>query len=78
MPPALAHSNPAAPSPANPLRLPRANPGTNGPKRAQAYGIKGPNLPNGQIQISGIKGNHSDHIYFVGLFPRMKLNHSTA
>tara|TARA_B100001029_G_scaffold179096_1_gene187472 strand:- start:218 stop:550 length:333 start_codon:yes stop_codon:yes gene_type:complete len=55
-----------------------SNPGTNGPKRAQAFGIKGPNLPNGQIQTSGIKGNHSDHIYFVGLFPRMKLNHSTA
>ena len=55
-----------------------SNPGTNGPKRAQAFGIKGPNLPNGQIQTSGIKGNHSDHIYFVNLFPRMKLNHSTA
>ena len=52
--------------------------GTTGPKRAQAFGIKGPKLPNDQIQVSGIKGDHSDHVYFVNLFPRMKLNHSTA
>ena len=55
-----------------------SNKGTNGPKRAQAFGIKGPKLPNDQIQVSGIKGDHSDHVYFVNLFPRMKLNHSTA
>ena len=55
-----------------------SNKGTTGPKRAQAFGIKGPKLPNDQIQVSGIKGDHSDHVYFVNLFPRMKLNHSTA
>jgi len=41
-------------------------------KRAQAFGHNGKNN-----QISGVTGNHSDHIFYMNLFPRMRLEHST-
>lgn len=42
-------------------------------KRAQAYGV------NAQVnQISGVNGDHSDHVFYMNLFPRMKLNHTTT
>ena len=42
-------------------------------KRAQAYGVNAQNK-----QISGVNGDHSDHVFYMNLFPRMKLNHSTV
>ena len=42
-------------------------------KRAQAFGV------NAQInQISGVRGDHSDHVFYMNLFPRMKLKHNTT
>ena len=42
-------------------------------KRAQVFGV------NNQVkQISGVRNDSQNHTFFVGLFPRMKLNHSTA
>ena len=42
-------------------------------KRAQAFGV------NAQVnQISGVRGDHSDHVFYMNLFPRMKLKHNTA
>ena len=41
-------------------------------KRAQIFGV------NNQVhQISGVRNDSQNHTFFVGLFPRMKLNHST-
>ena len=42
-------------------------------KRAQIYGVN-----NHVKQISGVRNDSQNHTFFVGLFPRMKLNHSTA
>ena len=42
-------------------------------KRAQAFGVNAQNK-----QISGVNGAHSDHVFYMNLFPRMRLNHSTA
>ena len=42
-------------------------------KRAQVFGV------NNQVhQISGVRNDSQNHTFFVGLFPRMRLNHSTA
>lgn len=41
-------------------------------KRAQAFGVNAKTN-----QISGINGSHSDHVFYMSLFPRMKLNHNT-
>jgi hypothetical protein len=42
-------------------------------KRAQAYGVNAQNN-----QISGVNGNHSDHVFYMNLFPRMRLEHNTT
>ena len=42
-------------------------------KRAQAYGVNAKNN-----QTSGINGSGTDRVYFMNLFPRMKLNHNTV
>ena len=42
-------------------------------KRAQAYGHNGKNN-----QTSGIHGTGTDRVYFMSLFPRMKLKHNTT
>jgi hypothetical protein len=42
-------------------------------KRAQVYGVN-----NHVKQISGVRNDSQNHTFFVGLFPRMRLNHSTA
>ena len=42
-------------------------------KRAQAFGHNGKNN-----QTSGIKGTGTDHVYFMNLFPRMRLEHNTV
>ena len=42
-------------------------------KRAQAYGVNAQNN-----QISGVNGDHSDHVFYMNLFPRMRLEHNTA
>lgn len=42
-------------------------------KRAQAYGVNAQNN-----QISGVNGAHSDHVFYMNLFPRMRLEHNTA
>ena len=42
-------------------------------KRAQAFGVNAQNK-----QISGVNGAHSDHVFYMNLFPRMRLNHSTV
>jgi len=45
----------------------------NNGKRAQAYGLNAKNN-----QTSGINGTGTDRVYFMSLFPRMKLNHNTV
>mgnify|MGYP004488878913 CR=1 FL=1 len=42
-------------------------------KRAQAYGVNAQNK-----QISGVNGDHSDHVFYMNLFPRMRLEHNTV
>lgn len=42
-------------------------------KRAQTFGHNGKNN-----QTSGIHGNGTDRVYFMNLFPRMKLQHVTS
>lgn len=42
-------------------------------KRAQAFGVNAQNN-----QISGVNGDHSDHIFYMNLFPRMRLEHNTV
>ena len=42
-------------------------------KRAQAFGVNAQNK-----QISGVNGDHSDHVFYMNLFPRMRLEHNTV